>query len=435
MRRGHCRRLRAQEGRESLRGRAAFARSVNGLRKGHRSEDVWGVGRGQLRAALRAQVRAGVWDDPGGAEAEFWEGDLEGRDDIDDFDSWSRLLPDTETCAHNDYCASVLAPDGQESEGSTRVTASDCDDDSTVLSSGAEERSCDAAYISGSSSSILDDAKGPFEDPRCSRARERVTRWGIAVARANRIASEFSRPLNCTCVPQGRKKHGRRRPAEDLSFERIRHEFLGKNMPLLKEAFGRIGRSVTFSAAPISAPLKSCFMEAYRGMKEKALCPVYHGTHEQKFPSIFSSGLLIPGDGNDVKVANGTAYGRGIYAATVDNPSVSLGFSRPTMDCVLLCALLDPGSKKDDPAVSQYSGFVVVRKPGCVFPLYEARTAPQRTPDPKPQPAARSAPERGAQPPRRGRRGRKTVPAAALPGRLASALSFLSRRAAAKRRT
>jgi hypothetical protein len=35
----------------------------------------------------------------------------------------------------------------------------------------------------------------------------------------------------------------------------------------------------------------------------------YHGTDTRNFPSIKSRGLLVPGDGNDIKVVHGSAYG------------------------------------------------------------------------------------------------------------------------------
>jgi hypothetical protein len=54
---------------------------------------------------------------------------------------------------------------------------------------------------------------------------------------------------------------------------------------------------------------------------------VYHGTGtNQAAKAIAKVGLVIPGEGNNVKVANGTAHGVGIY--TADTPSTPCGYAR-----------------------------------------------------------------------------------------------------------
>jgi hypothetical protein len=54
---------------------------------------------------------------------------------------------------------------------------------------------------------------------------------------------------------------------------------------------------------------------------------VYHGTGtNQAAKAIAKVGLVIPGEGNDVKVANGTAHGAGIY--TADTPNTPCSYAR-----------------------------------------------------------------------------------------------------------
>jgi len=65
---------------------------------------------------------------------------------------------------------------------------------------------------------------------------------------------------------------------------------------------------------------------------------------------------MIPGQGNHLRVVNGSAHGLGIYAATIDYPQLALGFSsRRRCPCcrgyraidekwkisMLVCAVLD----------------------------------------------------------------------------------------------
>jgi len=62
----------------------------------------------------------------------------------------------------------------------------------------------------------------------------------------------------------------------------------------------------------------------------------YHGTRRENLQSILKMGLVVPGQGNDVKVVNGSAYGLGIYLAI--DPGISFGYSDGVM--FLCCALI-----------------------------------------------------------------------------------------------
>eukprot|EP00930_Biecheleria_cincta_P069919 TRINITY_DN57595_c0_g1_i1.p1 TRINITY_DN57595_c0_g1~~TRINITY_DN57595_c0_g1_i1.p1 ORF type:complete len:440 (+),score=59.77 TRINITY_DN57595_c0_g1_i1:109-1428(+) len=101
--------------------------------------------------------------------------------------------------------------------------------------------------------------------------------------------------------------------------------------------------------APLSEEARLRFLNAKKELPG-TLEPAFHGTNACNFPSIFERGLLIPGEGNELRVANGSAHGKGIYTAKVTNPSLSRGFCSDNQ--VLICGVLDdalPGS------VAEYS--------------------------------------------------------------------------------
>jgi len=62
----------------------------------------------------------------------------------------------------------------------------------------------------------------------------------------------------------------------------------------------------------------------------------YHGTNVENFPSIRERGLLVPGQGNELKVVNGSAFGKGIYLAT--KPNISLGYVRGASEMIVAAA-------------------------------------------------------------------------------------------------
>lgn len=97
---------------------------------------------------------------------------------------------------------------------------------------------------------------------------------------------------------------------------------------------------------PLSSDLESRFLNACKELPGEVK-PAFHGTNAANLDSIFSLGLVIPGQGNKVKVANGQAHGLGIYTATLDNPMLSWGFARGTSRPMLVCAVLDDAEVLD----------------------------------------------------------------------------------------
>merc|ERR1740116_604551 len=91
--------------------------------------------------------------------------------------------------------------------------------------------------------------------------------------------------------------------------------------------------------------------------------PAFHGTDAANHNSIVKRGLLIPGQGNELKVAHGAAHGKGVYTANVDAAWLSRGFcSAPTM---LVCAVLQSD------AVRHVGDAMVVSKEEHVVPMFE----------------------------------------------------------------
>lgn len=94
--------------------------------------------------------------------------------------------------------------------------------------------------------------------------------------------------------------------------------------------------------------MQHSFFDACHGALKGYPCPVFHGTATKNLPSIYKHGLLIPGCGNSLKVAHGSAHGLGIYAAKVGSASLSWGFcsgSHPDTS-MLICAVLDDSERK-----------------------------------------------------------------------------------------
>lgn len=96
--------------------------------------------------------------------------------------------------------------------------------------------------------------------------------------------------------------------------------------------------TICLRPAPLSEEARLRFLEA-KATLSGTLEPAFHGTRASNFPAIFERGLLIPGEDNDVRVANGSVHGNGIYTAKVTHPSLSRGFCSDNQ--LLICGVLD----------------------------------------------------------------------------------------------
>merc|ERR1719330_1526626 len=101
---------------------------------------------------------------------------------------------------------------------------------------------------------------------------------------------------------------------------------------------------------------------------EGNLCPAFHGTAEGNLPGIYEEGFVIPGQGNKVRVANGSAHGLGIYTAVASNPRLSLNYTRGSRK-LLVCGVLDSLNSNH----VHHAGDAMVIFDTCrVAPLFEA---------------------------------------------------------------
>lgn len=123
------------------------------------------------------------------------------------------------------------------------------------------------------------------------------------------------------------------------SFDSIQSLFLSWHEASILEAVAEVfGSDARLYEAPVSETVKQRFMAAYAQYPEYELRPAFHGSNVQNYPSIFENGLLIPGDGNSVRMAHGAAHGRGVYTANLNAAWLSRGFcSDPVM---LVCGVL-----------------------------------------------------------------------------------------------
>mmetsp|Transcript_29525 Transcript_29525/g.57941 ORF Transcript_29525/g.57941 Transcript_29525/m.57941 type:complete len:409 (+) Transcript_29525:174-1400(+) len=126
-------------------------------------------------------------------------------------------------------------------------------------------------------------------------------------------------------------------------FEDIRQRFLRQHHKDIHEALSKV-----FVGKPVlnPAPMSNVAMERfcrcknkYRSTGESFMVPALHGTNARNYASIFQEGLLIPGCDNNIKNANGSAYGLGVYTAKLNEPGLSASFCKqPSM---LVCCVID----------------------------------------------------------------------------------------------
>jgi len=122
---------------------------------------------------------------------------------------------------------------------------------------------------------------------------------------------------------------------ELASFENMRTEFLKTHCHDLQDA--GIGH---LQPAPIASHVQNRFLEKCNLYGAKTLVLGYHGTPECNHASIFNEGLLVPGQGNSVRIANGNAHGRGIYIAEKGAEYLSMSFLRGSSK-LLVCGVVD----------------------------------------------------------------------------------------------
>jgi hypothetical protein len=139
------------------------------------------------------------------------------------------------------------------------------------------------------------------------------------------------------------------------------------------------GRRVTgIRLAPIGQEARSRFMACMQRLRpsESEIPLVFHGTRVTNMDSICARGLLVPDPAkNGVAVANGSAYGVGVYTATA--ASYSASYASSTSSTIFACAALTTGG-----VPYSHSTAVGAAKPECIVThgvvvlMQEARVCP-----------------------------------------------------------
>lgn len=288
------------------------------------------------------------------------------------------------------------------------------------------------------------------------------TRWEEAVARAQAVAITYAMELRKNPapvkVPNEVQRFPKRKKRKSLtrrekirhgqhhdSFESIRAHFLRKHGRRIVGSLSTVFKEpIELNPAPLSKHVQSRFVQAFhQNAGFDHLVPSFHGTNVSLHDSIFKRGLLIPGQGNDLRVLHGSAHGLGIYTAL--SPWLSKGFC--TAPHMLVCGVLDESRRVGDScrmgsfSVSRQSemirhvGSAVVVFDSCrVAPLFEASSAAWKGQPPHGQQRKRAAARGGkVATMKEARQARKKSLILALMYEFRAA-AYLMRRAAQRRR-
>jgi len=151
-------------------------------------------------------------------------------------------------------------------------------------------------------------------------------------------------------MAEGRFKASHKPEINATSFEQFREKFLADHgMEFCKGLQSCFRGPIQLEPTPLWHYLKLNFLEAATGGLTGSLVPAFHGTDSKNLSSVYENGFMIPGQGNNVKVAHGSAHGLGIYAATLNNPGISWGFCSGRYtgnESMLVCGVIDDSVKK-----------------------------------------------------------------------------------------
>jgi len=112
-------------------------------------------------------------------------------------------------------------------------------------------------------------------------------------------------------------------------FNAFRDAFLAHYEKLIMKGLkAALSDNIQLVSAPLANVVQRRFMTAVKNHNSTFVTPGFHGTDAKNHASIFRHGLLIPGQGNSLKVVHGEAYGRGVYTAKLNAAWLSAGFVR-----------------------------------------------------------------------------------------------------------
>merc|ERR1712241_908572 len=165
--------------------------------------------------------------------------------------------------------------------------------------------------------------------------------WDEAVWRASLSWTE--RPSQTTSVPNKKLPTELQRLVSPLekagnAFDAFRAKFLRQHGKALLDSLNQCTIGRTLTPASLASQVQERFLAAcgQEPTDLREITPGFHGTHAAAYDSIFARGLLVPGDGNELGVRNGSAHGKGIYIAKLSNPWLSQGFAYGTSK-MLVC--------------------------------------------------------------------------------------------------
>jgi hypothetical protein len=137
------------------------------------------------------------------------------------------------------------------------------------------------------------------------------------------------------------------------AFSMLQLKFLLAHGAALCRSLQRVYRQhLSLVPARVGPEVQQRFLCACAGQEKISgqLRPAFHGTRHQNIPSILKNGLLIPGQGNSLRVVNGSVHGVGIYTGQLGycGASLSHGFSHGGP--MFICGVID-----DAQPVQQYA--------------------------------------------------------------------------------
>ena len=180
----------------------------------------------------------------------------------------------------------------------------------------------------------LEDEIFEAQEFRCEDEVDAV-RWREAQELARTVARGYTQ-VRCRLdrrLAEAMKQLNRER------FDEVRRSFLKQHgteilSSLEHKACMKVQR---LTCAPLAEDVR---LEFLKTLGHGRLRPTLHGTAVKNHSSIFERGLLVPGQGNGIHVAHGSAHGLGVYSASLENPSLALGFVKGAK-CVLVCGVVD----------------------------------------------------------------------------------------------
>ena len=214
-------------------------------------------------------------------------------------------------------------------------------------------------------------ASGPLRLPK--HLRPHSSKGGVSMKqhRAANPAAVAAAPLTQARSQAAEAKTVRMAGACD--FDSFRYLFWQRYAPLIQTAMP--GAVAGVRLAPMGQEARQRFMDRMQSLasSDSDIPLVYHGTRLANMDSICRRGLLVPGRGNGVTVAHGSALGVGIY--TCQEASYPYGFASPTTSTIFVCAALTKGAKGPSAEThNALSGAVV--SGNVVVLMDEARVCP-----------------------------------------------------------